>query len=76
MPVPEIDASKCTGRGLCVGVCAKDGLVLIESRVVFVGGEECTWCGLCEAVCDQGAISCPYEIVISDGSDGHNPPQK
>jgi ferredoxin len=66
MATPEIDTARCTGCGLCVSVCSKDGLVLMESHSVFVGGDECTWCGMCEAVCEHGAISCPYEIVLSE----------
>ena len=61
---PQLDSSRCQGCGLCVCVCAKQGLVLEENVVVFVGGDECTWCGECEAVCIYGAISCPYDIVI------------
>ncbi len=68
MSFPEIDINKCSGCGLCVSVCEKNGLALLESHVIFVGGDQCTWCGLCEAVCEQGAISCPYEIVIADNS--------
>jgi MinD superfamily P-loop ATPase len=68
MLVPEIKAEKCSGCGLCVSVCDKNGLVLMESHVVFIGGDGCTWCGLCEAVCEHEAISCPYEIVLADSS--------
>jgi ferredoxin len=69
MPIPDIDISKCAGCGLCVSVCARNGLTLIEGHVIFMGGDECTWCGLCEAVCQSGAISCPYEIVIADNAE-------
>ena len=53
---------------MCVSVCENSGLMMVESHVVFVGGDECTWCGMCEAVCEQGAISCPYEIIIADNA--------
>ena len=66
MPVPEIDTSKCTGCGLCISVCDKNGLVLMQSRVVFIGGDKCNWCGMCEAVCESDAISCPYEIIVAE----------
>jgi ferredoxin len=46
-----------------------NGLVLVESQVEYVGGEECNWCGLCEAICEHDAISCPYEIVIAEHPD-------
>ena len=68
MSAPEIKSEKCTGCGLCVSVCENNGLMMMESHVVFVGGDECTWCGMCEAVCEQGAISCPYEIVFADNA--------
>mgnify|MGYP001768224029 CR=1 FL=1 len=66
MSVPEINVEKCTGCGLCVSVCERNGLTLVESHVLFVGGDECTWCGMCEAVCEHAAISCPYEVIVGD----------
>jgi ferredoxin len=66
VPVPQIDISKCNGCGLCVGVCALGGLVMVERVVIYVGGDDCDWCGMCEAVCQMGAIGCPYDIVIDE----------
>jgi NAD-dependent dihydropyrimidine dehydrogenase PreA subunit len=63
---PQIDTAKCNGCGLCVGVCQHDGLELVDRVVVFVGGDTCTWCGLCEAVCAEGAVICPFDIVLEE----------
>lgn len=64
--IPQIDTEKCSGCGLCVGVCQNDGLELRGKVVLFIGGNSCTWCGLCEAVCPRGAICCPFEIIFDE----------
>ena len=66
MLIPRIDAEKCNGCGLCVGVCQNDGLVIQGKIVVFIGGDGCSWCGICEAVCPEEAIDCPFEIVLDE----------
>jgi NAD-dependent dihydropyrimidine dehydrogenase PreA subunit len=66
MLTPQIDTEKCTGCGLCVGICQNDGLEMRNKIVVFIGGDGCTWCGLCEAVCTAGAISCPFDIILDE----------
>ena len=66
MLVPQIDKKKCTGCGLCVNVCARDGLAIADRVVVFIGSEDCTWCGMCEAVCQTGAINCPFDIILDE----------
>ena len=66
MLIPRIDAEKCTGCGLCVGVCQHDGLEIQGKVVVFIGGDCCSWCGMCEAVCPEEAIDCPFEIVLDE----------
>ncbi|MFC1865629.1 ferredoxin [Chloroflexota bacterium] len=55
---------RCDGCGLCIGVCRRQNLVLIDGVVGFVETVVCEWCTLCEAVCENGAISCPFEIVF------------
>jgi MinD superfamily P-loop ATPase len=62
--MPEIEVEKCDGCGLCVSVCARHGLILVDNVVTLVKEVECDWCTECEAVCPTGAISCPFEIVI------------
>ena len=62
--MPEIEIGKCDGCGLCVSVCWRRCLVIIDGRVAIIEGMECTWCTDCEAACVTGAINCPYEIVL------------
>ncbi|MFH1663088.1 MAG: 4Fe-4S binding protein [Chloroflexota bacterium] len=64
MMTPNIDKEKCNGCGLCISVCLRNGLVLVDGVVVIVEGFECDWCIQCEVVCAIGAISCPFEIVL------------
>lgn len=68
MDMPIIDEDKCQGCGLCVSVCRCGSLVLMGKTVKAVAVEECSWCGLCELVCPNGAITCPFEIIIENGS--------
>ncbi len=67
MEMPIINQKSCNGCGLCVGVCSCNSLVLVDNAITFVEtlNVECDWCTLCETVCPTGAISCPFEIVIS-----------
>jgi len=39
---------------------------MIENVVTVVESEACGWCTQCEAICPQGAISCPFEIIIEE----------
>jgi ferredoxin len=61
---PVIDPHKCDGCGLCVGVCHRDALVIVNNIVAIIETVDCDWCTDCEAVCPTGAINCPYEIII------------
>ncbi len=62
--MPLIDAGKCDGCGLCVGVCHCNALAIVENVVTIDSGTGCDWCTDCEAVCSTGAITCPFEIVV------------
>lgn len=68
--MPIIDVDKCQGCGLCVSVCACGALILVSGKATFLRKEGCSdctkWCTLCEAVCPNGAISCPFEIIIEE----------
>jgi len=66
MPLmPEIDEAKCDNCGLCVSICTCGALVYSGEIVTVVETEACGWCTMCEAVCPRKAISCAFEIVIS-----------
>jgi len=65
--MPLIDPEKCDGCGLCVTVCHCSALVIVNNVVTIIETTECDWCTDCEAVCRNGAITCPFEIVIQGG---------
>ena len=64
--MPVIDRERCNGCGLCVSICYRQALVLIDDVITVIETEECSYCTECEAVCPTGAICCPYEIVIEE----------
>jgi MinD superfamily P-loop ATPase len=64
--MPEINGEKCQRCGLCVSVCACGVLQIVDNAVQAVKVDECRWCTLCELVCPNGAITCPFEIIIED----------
>jgi ferredoxin len=39
-------------------------LALVDGRLEFAKPDSCDYCGECEAICAEGAISCPYDIVV------------
>jgi len=61
---PIIDVNKCQGCGLCVSVCPRGGLIIIDRIVNFVETVECDYGATCESVCPNSAIRCPFEIVL------------
>ncbi len=64
--MPVVDQEKCDGCGLCLSVCERNALVLVDNIITVIETEECGWCTVCEAVCPTGAISCSFEIVIEE----------
>jgi MinD superfamily P-loop ATPase len=56
IPVPVIDASKCTACGECVRFCEYKALVRV-GRTTMVFPELCHGCGGCTLVCPQKAIA-------------------
>jgi MinD superfamily P-loop ATPase len=63
--MPVIDTEKCSGCGLCVEVCQQNVLILIGDIVTVNTAGNCDWCTDCEIVCMEGALTCPFEIVIN-----------
>jgi len=66
---PTLDPDKCNLCGLCVSVCLHGGLVIIEGTIQLVETDDCEWCTNCEAVCPNGAISCPFDIIIEEATE-------
>jgi NAD-dependent dihydropyrimidine dehydrogenase PreA subunit len=65
---PIINTEKCTGCGLCVGVCTCGRLTIVGGVAVFSAQERCgachRWCCQCEIVCPEGAITCPFDVTV------------
>ncbi|MEL7562621.1 4Fe-4S binding protein [Dehalogenimonas sp. 4OHTPN] len=51
----EIDAKSCTGCGLCVPVCKRKAIEIIDGRVT-INNEQCRHCGQCISVCPFNAL--------------------
>ena len=64
--MPAINQNKCQKCGLCVSVCACGALRMVGNSVRIMEVAECRWCTLCELVCPNGAISCPFEIIMEN----------
>ncbi len=55
LPVPEVDAQKCTACGTCGDVCRFSAIVVIGDQVLTFP-ELCHGCGGCWLLCPEGAI--------------------
>lgn len=64
VPVPRIDAQRCTACGACASFCAFGALAVVAGRVLFFE-DLCHACGGCTLVCPTGAID---EIPHAIGS--------
>lgn len=63
-PVPQIDASRCTGCGLCVTVCPT-GALAMQGRVAVVSrADRCEYRGECERICPTFAITRPFKFIL------------
>jgi len=71
VPVPEVDAEKCTACGKCGDICQYSAIVSLKTTPL-VFPELCHGCGGCVAVCKPGAISeVPREVgVVERGKAG------
>jgi len=56
VPVPVVDAAKCTGCGKCGEVCRFSAIVCIKKKVLTFP-ELCHACGGCILACPEGALS-------------------
>jgi dissimilatory sulfite reductase (desulfoviridin) alpha/beta subunit len=52
---PGVDDTACTGCGLCVPVCKRKAIKVIDS-IAVIDREECRNCGQCIAVCPFNAL--------------------
>lgn len=55
IPVPEVDAEKCSGCGLCGEICQFSAIVCVRSKVLTFP-ELCHGCDGCFRVCPEEAI--------------------
>ena len=69
IPVPKVDAEKCTGCGECGKICRYSAIVCIKEKVLTFP-ELCHGCGGCALVCPVEAIhEIPREIgMVEEGN--------
>ena len=63
--LPEIDAAKCDGCGLCVPRCLTGALAMQGALAILARPDLCSYCATCEDICPVGAIALPYQIVFA-----------
>jgi MinD superfamily P-loop ATPase len=56
LPIPDVDASLCTGCGRCAEVCQFHAIVVLGGKTL-VFPELCHGCGSCTLVCPENAIT-------------------
>ncbi len=70
---PQVDAGKCDGCGLCIGVCGCRIISLVNGKATVTPKNHCTgchqWCTLCEDICPNKAIYCSFDVVIEQKTD-------
>ena len=63
--VPKIDETKCIGCELCVKLCPRDALGMIDDIATVTNPNGCHYTGACQEICPTEAISLTYMIVLS-----------
>jgi ferredoxin len=71
-PIPNIDASHCSGCAICVRICPNHALMMKDGIAVVANPHDCTYAGHCERICPVQAISRPFQIIFSPKSQGEN----
>ncbi|MBI4302427.1 MAG: 4Fe-4S binding protein [Chloroflexi bacterium] len=66
LAIPEIDDEKCTGCGDCVILCPTRAVAIVAGKARVINPENCDYCTYCETICEEGAILCPFEIVLDN----------
>jgi len=55
VPVPQVDASRCSLCGACAQACRFNALAVAGGKVILFD-KLCHGCGVCTAVCPSGAV--------------------
>ncbi len=66
VPLPTIDATRCTGCRLCVEICPTQALEQAVDKATLAHPDQCTYCTACEDVCPENAIALPFLIVFRE----------
>lgn len=64
LPVPLIDANRCTGCGLCIRVCPTNVLTMRGDIAIVANPQACTYAGHCERICPAQAIHRPFQVIF------------
>ena len=61
---PKLNADKCIGCNVCVRVCPKENIRLMDKKAII--GDQCTVCFACVHACAQQAISTNGQEVLKE----------